>query len=101
MRRGIDRDQGAGPRTRDAVGQMKTFPILCAAGVAVFSAACDRGGAPVAASISATTAPATRPVQPGDAVPDFPFVNQAGKSATFSTLQPRAVLITFIFTRCT
>lgn len=41
------------------------------------------------------------PLQPGDPVPDFAFTTHDGKAATFSSLRPRAVLMTFIFTRCT
>ena len=36
----------------------------------------------------------------GDAVPDFRFVNQAGKTIDLRQLRGRPVLLTFIYTRC-
>ncbi len=36
----------------------------------------------------------------GDAVPDFHFVNQDGKSVQLSQFHGKALLITFIYTRC-
>lgn len=42
---------------------------------------------------------ATR-LQIGDEVPDYQFTNQAGEAISLHRLQPKAVLVTFIFTRC-
>ncbi len=36
----------------------------------------------------------------GDAVPDFALLNQSGKTVHLSQLKGRAVLLTFIYTRC-
>ncbi len=41
-----------------------------------------------------------RPPEPGDAVPDFSFVNQYGRKEHFSQFRGKAVLLTFIYTRC-
>jgi len=38
--------------------------------------------------------------QPGDQVPDFKFINQSGRSVHLSQFHNKAVLITFIYTRC-
>ena len=38
--------------------------------------------------------------QVGDAVPDFSFVNQDGKKVHLSQFRGKAVLLTFIYTRC-
>jgi protein SCO1/2 len=38
--------------------------------------------------------------QVGDEVPDFTFVNQDGKKVHFASLRGKAVLLTFIYTRC-
>lgn len=45
----------------------------------------------------------TRAVDPllvGDVVPDYPFVNEAGKAIKLSDFKGKAVGLTFIFTRC-
>ena len=41
-----------------------------------------------------------RPPEPGETVPDFSFVNQYGRTEHFSRLHGKAVLLTFIYTRC-
>ena len=38
--------------------------------------------------------------EPGDAVPDFTFVNQSGKTIHLSQFRGKPVLLTFIYTRC-
>lgn len=38
--------------------------------------------------------------QPGDVVPDFTFVNQAGKKVHFEQFRGKPLLLTFIYTRC-
>jgi protein SCO1/2 len=38
--------------------------------------------------------------KPGDAVPDFHFINQDGKSIQLNQFHGKALLITFIYTRC-
>lgn len=38
--------------------------------------------------------------QVGDAVPDFTFINQDGKRVRLAQLRGKAVLLTFIYTRC-
>lgn len=38
--------------------------------------------------------------QPGDVVPDFTFVNQAGKKVHFAQFRGKPLLLTFIYTRC-
>lgn len=43
--------------------------------------------------------PATR-LQIGDEVPDYQFTNQAGEAISLHQLQPKAVLVSFVFTRC-
>ena len=37
---------------------------------------------------------------PGESIPDFRLVNQDGASVTFSDFKGKAVLLTFIYTRC-
>jgi protein SCO1 len=41
-----------------------------------------------------------RPPQPGELVPDFDFINQFGRDERFSRFHGKAVLLTFIYTRC-
>lgn len=41
-----------------------------------------------------------RPPKPGEVVPDFNFINQFGRTERFSRLHGKAVLLTFIYTRC-
>ena len=41
-----------------------------------------------------------RPPEPGEAVPDFSLVNQYGRKEHFSKFHGKAVLLTFIYTRC-
>jgi protein SCO1 len=41
-----------------------------------------------------------RPLQPGDPAPDFPLVNQDGKTIHLTDQRNRALLVTFIYTRC-
>ncbi len=45
---------------------------------------------------------ATSAIEPaiGDEVPDFAFVNQDGKRASFKKYRGRALVLTFIYTRC-
>jgi protein SCO1/2 len=38
--------------------------------------------------------------EPGDAVPDFVFVNQSGKTVRLSQFRGKLLLLTFIYTRC-
>jgi protein SCO1 len=38
--------------------------------------------------------------QPGDAVPDFTFVNQSGKTVHLSQFRGKPLLLTFVYTRC-
>src|SRR5665213_479611 len=38
---------------------------------------------------------------PGDAVPDFPLLNQSGRKIRLSQFRGKVVLLTFIYTRCT
>ncbi|HSB10690.1 MAG TPA: copper-binding protein [Blastocatellia bacterium] len=38
--------------------------------------------------------------KPGDEIPDFSFVNQDGKRISFRKYRGRAVVVTFIYTRC-
>lgn len=46
-------------------------------------------------------APVTpRPLQPGERVPDLPLVNQDGKTIHLADFKGKAVLLTFIYTRC-
>jgi protein SCO1/2 len=82
---------------------MKTTHLLLrlsAAGLAVLQVSCGPAAAPPDASITAPASLAPQPLRPGDAVPDFAFLDQAGQRVTFHSLRPRAVLVTFIFTRC-
>lgn len=37
---------------------------------------------------------------PGDVVPDYPLLNQSGKTIRLSQLRGKVVLLTFIYTRC-
>jgi protein SCO1 len=48
----------------------------------------------------ATNATASREPQPGDEVPDFSFVNQDGKRIHLQQYRGKALLLTFIYTRC-
>ncbi|MFZ3244297.1 MAG: SCO family protein [Candidatus Acidiferrales bacterium] len=41
-----------------------------------------------------------RQLQPGDKVPDVPMVDQDGKTLHLSDFKGKAVLVTFIYTRC-
>ena len=45
-------------------------------------------------------ASALRIPQPGDEVPDFTLVNQSGKAIHFQQFRGKALLLTFIYTRC-
>jgi protein SCO1/2 len=49
-------------------------------------------------SVSALTTP--HELLPGEAVPDIPLINQDGKSVHLSQFKGKAVLLTFIYTRC-
>jgi protein SCO1/2 len=58
-------------------------------------------------NVVVTQNPGTTPEQPGirlpqvgDAVPNFTFTNQDGKKLKMSQLRGKAVLLTFIYTRC-
>jgi protein SCO1 len=44
--------------------------------------------------------PAVDLLQPGDEVPDAPFVDQDGRSRAFATFRGSIVLLTFTYTRC-
>jgi protein SCO1/2 len=44
--------------------------------------------------------PNLRIPEPGDAVPDFTFVNQSGKTIHLSQFRGKPLLLTFIYTRC-
>jgi protein SCO1/2 len=48
----------------------------------------------------ASQPPATGEPQPGDEVPDFSFVNQDGKRINLKQYRGKALLLTFIYTRC-
>jgi protein SCO1 len=54
--------------------------------------ASDSGGAEKAS--------AAREAQPGEAVPDFSLINQDGKKISLAQYRGRALLLTFIYTRC-
>ena len=41
-----------------------------------------------------------RPLNPGDAVPDFKLLNQSGKTIHIAQFRGKALLMTFIYTRC-
>ena len=41
-----------------------------------------------------------RPLQPGARVPDLPLVNQDGKTIRLNDFKGKAVLLTFVYTRC-
>ena len=49
-------------------------------------------------SVSAATKP--RELLPGETVPDVPLVNQDGKTLHLADFKGKAVLLTFIYTRC-
>jgi protein SCO1/2 len=70
---------------------MKMPAPLYALAMGVLIVSCN-GGVPV------RTAP---PLKPGESVPEFSFADQNGSQLTISKLRPKAVLMTFIFTRCT
>lgn len=40
------------------------------------------------------------PLEIGDAVPDYPFVNERGQTVSLGQFRGRAVAVTFFFTRC-
>jgi protein SCO1 len=44
--------------------------------------------------------PATRPLEPGQEVPDFAMTTQEGKPLRLSDLRGEVVVLTFIYTRC-
>jgi protein SCO1/2 len=52
------------------------------------------------AARSSPEGPARHVLMIGDKVPDVPLVNQDGKTLAFSQLKGKAVLLTFIYTRC-
>jgi protein SCO1 len=41
-----------------------------------------------------------KPLTPGEAVPDFKFLNQSGKLIRLSQFRGKVLLVTFIYTRC-
>jgi protein SCO1 len=53
-----------------------------------------------AAQTGATPPESSQLPQPGDSVPDFRLVNQDGKSVRLKQYEGKAVLLTFIYTRC-
>lgn len=58
------------------------------------------GWAPFAEPSAAEPRPATRLVQPGEAIPDVTLIDQDGRPFRLSSLHGSAVLLTFIYTRC-
>lgn len=57
----------------------------------------------IAVTARAAAEPATtpiRPLQPGDPAPNLPLVNQDGKTIHLTDQRNRALLVTFIYTRC-
>jgi len=40
------------------------------------------------------------PLEPGDLVPDYPFVNEQGRAVSLGQFRGQAVALTFFFTRC-
>lgn len=79
---------------------MKTATVLCTLSLALLTAACDPCSSSREAPRAAEAA-SGKLLNPGDRVPDFTFTNHEGREVAFSSLRPRAVLTTFIFTRCT
>jgi protein SCO1/2 len=53
-----------------------------------------------AAAQSPAQAPAPKVLAVGETVPDVPMVNQDGKTLHFAQFKGKAVLLTFIYTRC-
>lgn len=49
---------------------------------------------------AASVPPAPRLLSPGDTIPDVPLTNQDGKPLHLADLKGKAVLVTFIYTRC-
>lgn len=75
--------------------------ILCAAALLSVQQACSPAGTRAATGDrDQTAAPNPGPVRQGDAVPDCTLTGHDGKKLSLSSRQPRAVLLTFIFTRC-
>lgn len=79
---------------------MKPAASLIFLSLGLFFGGCDPrptgGGATPPAK-----ATAGKPLTPGEMVPDFIFTSHDGSEMPLSSLRPRAVLVTFIFTRCT
>ncbi|MBP7949144.1 MAG: SCO family protein [Verrucomicrobiales bacterium] len=79
---------------------MKPAFVLCALSVFLLVVGCD-SSVPEREAAQTAEAAARNVLQPGDRVPDFAFTNHEGKESSLAALRPRAVLATFIFTRCT
>jgi len=78
---------------------MKLPPVIPALALTLCFASCDP--ATSGHGSAAPAVPATKRLLPGGEVPDFTFTGHDGKMVSFSSLRPRSVLMTFIFTRCT
>jgi protein SCO1 len=52
------------------------------------------------ADVAATTLKEMQRVQPGETVPDFALLDQNGRTVRLKALRGKAVLLTFIYTRC-
>ena len=75
--------------------------LTAAAALLSVQQACSPAGSREAAGDpNKAAAPNPKPLKPGEAVPDGTLTGHDGKTFSLSSKQPRAVLLTFIFTRC-
>lgn len=80
---------------------LRPLAILCAAALFFVPQACSPAGSREAAGDrDRAAAPHPGPLKPGEAVPDCTLTGHDGKTLSLSSREPRAVLLTFIFTRC-
>lgn len=81
---------------------MKLFPATSGLALSICLASCDPAPPGLGDAVpSAVTGQAGKRLLAGDVVPDFSFTGHDGKPRNLASLRPQAVLMTFIFTRCT
>lgn len=85
-----------------AAGDLVTATLKVGGGNAVLTAITKTGSAPIPEDARTTIPPAAgvHILQPGDAAPGTPLVDQDGKPIALTDFKGSAVAITFIYTRC-
>lgn len=74
--------------------------MMMAAALLAVQSACGPAEPTSNAKGNASPAAEVRALVPGDEVPDCAFTSHDGKPFTLASMRPRAVIMTFIFTRC-